>query len=73
MLVVEAVPLAIAEGLDAGVVVTAGCTPRVDHDREELKGQRTLEKGPWGKKVKNTYTPNGKPHTSICIVCVNTL
>lgn len=42
VLVVEAVPLAVAEGLDAGVVVATRSAPRVDHDREQLEGQQTL-------------------------------
>lgn len=42
MLIVEAVPLAIAEGFDAGVVVAASGTPRVNHDGEQLKGQQAL-------------------------------
>lgn len=42
VLIIEAVPLAVAEGLDAGVVVAARSAPAVDHDGEELKGQQAL-------------------------------
>ena len=42
VLIVEAVPLAIAEGFDAGVVVATRGAPRMDHDGEQLKGQQTL-------------------------------
>lgn len=42
MLIVEAVPLAITEGFDAGVVVATCSAPRMDHDGEQLKGQQTL-------------------------------
>lgn len=42
MLIIETVPLAITEGLDAGVVVATCSTPRMNHDREQLKGQQTL-------------------------------
>lgn len=44
MLIIEAVPLAVAEGFDAGVVVAARSTPAVNHDGEELKGQQALRK-----------------------------
>lgn len=43
MLIIETVPLAITEGLDIGVVVSACSTPRMDHDREQLKGQQALK------------------------------
>ena len=39
MLVVETVPLAIAEGLDAGIVMSTCSAPRMNHYREEFKGQ----------------------------------
>lgn len=42
MLIIETVPLAITEGFDAGVVVATRSAPRMDHDREQLKGQQTL-------------------------------
>lgn len=42
MLIIEAVPLAITERFDACVVVATCSTPRMDHDREQLKGQQTL-------------------------------
>lgn len=42
VLIVEAVPLAVAEGLDAGVVVAARGAPGVNHDGEEFKGQQAL-------------------------------
>lgn len=42
MLIIEAVPLAIAEGLDTGIIVATCSTPRMDHDGEQLKGQQTL-------------------------------
>lgn len=46
VLIVETVPLAITKGLDTGIVVPARSTPRMDHDRKQLKGQQTLR----GKK-----------------------
>lgn len=42
VLIIEAVPLAVAEGFDAGVVVAARGTPGMNHDGEELKGQQAL-------------------------------
>jgi len=45
MLVIEAVPLAIREGFDAGIVVATCSTSRVHHDRKEFKGQRILQMG----------------------------
>lgn len=42
MLIIETVPLAITEGLDIRVVVTTCSTSRMDHDREQLKGQQAL-------------------------------
>lgn len=39
VLVVETVPLAIAEGLNAGIVVATCSAARMHHDREQLKGQ----------------------------------
>lgn len=39
MLIIEAVPLAIAEGFDTGIIVATCSTPRMDHDGEQLKGQ----------------------------------
>lgn len=43
MLIIEAVPLAITEGFDAGIVVAACSAPRMDHDRKQLKGKQTLK------------------------------
>lgn len=42
VLIVEAVPLSVAEGFDAGIVVAARGAPGVNHDGEELKGQQAL-------------------------------
>lgn len=42
VLIIKTVPLAITEGLDAGVVVATCSAPRMDHDGEQLKGQQTL-------------------------------
>lgn len=44
VLVVEAVPLAIAKRLDAGVVVSTCGTPRMHHYREEFVRQWALQK-----------------------------
>lgn len=44
MLIIETVPLAITEGLDVGVVVSARSAARMDHDGEQLKGQQALGK-----------------------------
>lgn len=43
VLVVEAVPLAVTEGLDAGIVVSTCGAPRMHHYREEFIGQRALQ------------------------------
>lgn len=43
MLIVEAVPLTITEGLDVGVVVTTCSASRMDHDRKQLKSQQALK------------------------------
>lgn len=47
VLIIETVPLAITEGFDAGVVMAACSTARVDHDGEQLKGQQTLRINIW--------------------------
>lgn len=44
MLIIETVPLAVTEGFDTGVVVATCSAPRMDHDREQFKGQQTLKK-----------------------------
>lgn len=42
MLIIKTVPLAITEGFDVGIVVTASSAPRMDHNREQFKCQQTL-------------------------------
>lgn len=42
VLIIKTVPLAIAERFDTGIVVATCSTPRMDHDREQLKGQQAL-------------------------------
>lgn len=56
VLIIETVPLAITEGLDAGVVVATRSAPRMDHNREQFKGQQTLRKDKKAEtKAENSY------------------
>lgn len=56
VLIIETVPLAINEGFDTGVVVATRSAPRMDHDREQFKGQQTLRKDDKNLMLDNNQT-----------------
>lgn len=61
MLIIETVPLAVTEGFDAGIVVATCSTPRMDHNREQLKGQQALRVNTKTFLMYNTSTAGTTP------------